>query len=89
MPTRYLKPGIRDSEALERLSALAETMFYRLIVTVDDFGRADARPAMLKASCFPIKESMTPAKCAAVSRVMSVITCFQGFSPDPIPFARS
>jgi hypothetical protein len=65
MPTRYLKPGVRDSEAIDSLSPLAETLFYRLIVTVDDFGRFDGRPAMVKAACFPIKD-MTPAKCSAL-----------------------
>jgi len=63
MPTRYLKPGIRDSESIDKLSPLAETLFYRLLVTVDDFGRFDARPAMIKANCFPIKESITINKC--------------------------
>ena len=63
MPTRYLKPGVRDSESIELLSPLAETLFYRLLVTVDDFGRFDARPAMIKAQCFPIKESITISKC--------------------------
>lgn len=60
MPTRYLRPGIRDSETIDALTPLAETLFYRLLVTVDDFGRADARPAMIKAQCFPIKSSITP-----------------------------
>ena len=63
MPTRYLKPGVRDSESIELLSPLAETLFYRLLVTVDDFGRFDARPAMIKAQCFPIKESVSISKC--------------------------
>lgn len=64
MPTRYLKPGIRDSEAIDALPPLAEVLFYRLIVTVDDFGRTDARPSMIKAACFPIKDGITAAKCA-------------------------
>lgn len=66
MPTRYLKPGIRDSEAIDALSPMAETFFYRLIVTVDDFGRADARPAMLKSACYPIKEAVTAGQCEAM-----------------------
>lgn len=66
MPTRYLKPGVRDSEAIDALSPLAETLFYRLLVTVDDFGRFDARPAMIKSHCFPVKESVNVAKCAAL-----------------------
>lgn len=63
MPTRYLKPGVRDSEAIDNLSPQAEVLFYRLLVTVDDFGRFDARPAMIKAQCFPIKDSINIAKC--------------------------
>lgn len=63
MPTRYLKAGVRDSEAIDLLSPLAETLFYRLLVTVDDFGRFDARPSMIKAQCFPIKIAVTPDIC--------------------------
>lgn len=62
MPTRYLKAGIRDSEAIEKLSPLAENLYYRLLVTVDDFGRYDARPPMIKAACFPVKDSITANK---------------------------
>lgn len=71
MPTRYLKPGVRDSEAIEALSPNAEILYYRLIVTVDDFGRYDARPAMVKAACFPIRESMTASKLEALLKELS------------------
>jgi len=63
MPTRYLRPGIRDSELIDRLSTVAETLYYRLIATVDDFGRFDARPAMIKSQCFPIKDSINAKRC--------------------------
>ena len=63
MPTRYLKPGVRDSESIDSLTPQAENLFYRLLVTVDDFGRFDARPAMIKANCFPIKDSVSINKC--------------------------
>lgn len=58
MPTRYLKPGICDSESIDKCSALAETLFYRLLVNVDDYGRLDARPAVVRAKCFPLKDSI-------------------------------
>ena len=63
MPVRYLRPGVRDSELIDGLDPLTEVFFYRLLVTVDDYGRFDARPAMLKAQCFPIKDSITAADC--------------------------
>lgn len=59
MPTRYLKPGICDSDAINELSDSAECLFYRLLVTADDFGRADGRPLVVKSKCYPIKESVT------------------------------
>lgn len=59
MPTRYLKPGICDSESIDKCSALAETLFYRLLVNVDDYGRLDARPAVVRAKCFPLKDSIS------------------------------
>lgn len=58
MPTRYLKPGICDSEAIDRCSPLAECLFYRLLVNVDDFGRLDGRPAVIRAKCFPLKDTV-------------------------------
>lgn len=98
MPTRYLKPGVRDSEAIDSLSPLAETLFYRLLVTVDDFGRYDGRPAMVKAHCFPVKD-MTAAKCAALldelhsSGLVHIYTvdgkpCVQMCKWDNIPRAK-
>jgi hypothetical protein len=71
MPTRYLKPGVRDSESIEALSANAEILYYRLIVTVDDFGRYDARPSMVKAACFPIREAMSASKVEALLKELS------------------
>jgi uncharacterized protein YifE (UPF0438 family) len=71
MPTRYLKAGIRDSELIDKLSPMAETFFYRLLVTVDDFGRYDARASMIKAHCYPIKESVTAKKCAELLKELS------------------
>lgn len=55
MPNRILKEGICTSENIDDLSAFQETMFYRLIVTVDDFGRYDARPKILASRLFPLK----------------------------------
>lgn len=59
MPLRYLKPEICDSETLDLLSPLAEVLFYRLLVTVDDFGRFDSRAALVKSKCFPVRDTVT------------------------------
>ena len=59
MPNRILKESICTSDNIEMLSAFQETVFYRLIVTVDDFGRYDARPKILASRLFPLKDIRT------------------------------
>lgn len=88
MPTRYLKPGIRDSEPIDSVSALAETLFYRLLVTVDDFGRTDARPAMVKAACFPIKESVNAAICADLLDELADAGLIDLYAVDEKPYLQ-
>jgi hypothetical protein len=88
MPTRYLKPGIRDSESIDRLSPLAEVLYYRLLVTVDDFGRFDARPSMVKSSCFPVRESMTVSKCADLLAELAKNGNIQVYEVDGKPYMQ-
>lgn len=55
MPNRILKETICTSEEIDALTVDQECFFYRLMVVVDDFGTMDARPAILKARCYPLK----------------------------------
>ena len=54
MPNRTLKDSICTSETIAALDWPAEVFWYRLIVQCDDFGRFDARPAILRARCYPL-----------------------------------
>ena len=56
MPNRILKESICTSENLDRISSFCETVFYRLIVNCDDYGRIDARPKLLASKLFPLKD---------------------------------
>jgi len=56
MPNRILKESICTSDEIDRLSAFQETVFYRLIVSCDDYGRMDARPKILASKLFPLKD---------------------------------
>ena len=56
MPNRILKESICSSDTVDELSWFEEVFFYRLIVNCDDYGRTDARPAILKANLFPLKD---------------------------------
>jgi len=88
MPTRYLKPGIRDSESIEKLTHIAETLYYRLLVTVDDFGRYDARPAMVKAACFPIKDSINANKTEGLLEELAKHGLIQIYKVEDKPYLQ-
>ena len=88
MPTRYLKPGIRDSEIINDLSPMAEIMFYRLLVTVDDCGRYDGRPSMVKSACFPIKENFTSQDCEELLKELSQKGVVQVYLHNGKPFLQ-
>ncbi len=59
MPNRIIKESVCTSDTLDKLSWFEECLWYRLIVNCDDYGRFDARPAVVKARLFPLKERMT------------------------------
>ena len=59
MPNRIIKESICASDTIDGLSWFEEVLFYRLMVNVDDYGRFDARTAILKARLFPLKSSVT------------------------------
>jgi hypothetical protein len=55
MPNRLIKESICTSNEIDQLSPEEEITFYRLIVNCDDFGRADGRPAVLRAKLYPLR----------------------------------
>lgn len=59
MPNRIIKESVKRSPEIDRLSWFEEVVFYRMIVTADDFGRLDGRPVVLKNDLFPTKETVT------------------------------
>lgn len=59
MPNRIIKESICTSDTIDSLSWFEEVFFYRLLVNADDYGRFDARPAILKARLFPLKANIT------------------------------
>lgn len=53
MPQRLLRPGINSSARVEQLGDAAECFYRRLMVVVDDFGRFEADPAIIRSGCYP------------------------------------
>ena len=59
MPNRIIKESICVSESISELSWFEEVLFYRLIVSCDDYGRFDGRIQVIKNRLFPLKDSLT------------------------------
>ena len=88
MPNRLLKEGIVDSDKIDRLSPEAEVFFYRLLVVADDLGRMDARPAILRARCFPLKESLSAEKLAKWEEMVWEAGLIGRYDVDGKPFLQ-
>lgn len=76
MPNRYLREGVTTSEPMSAVSFEAETLWYRLLVTVDDFGLFDGRPVIVRSRCMPLRDvtlSQIDAWLADLARVGLVI----------------
>lgn len=55
MPTRMLREGILSSDKVDTLNSDEEVFYRRLMSIVDDFGRSEADPRLLRAACFPLR----------------------------------
>ncbi len=53
MPQRLLRPGIRQSKRWNRLPYFEQVFYIRLLTLVDDYGRYEADPELLRSEAFP------------------------------------
>lgn len=58
MPTRLVREGYLSSAAVDQLDAQAERFYFRMYLVVDDYGRFEFRPELLKSQCFPVKTAV-------------------------------
>lgn len=65
MPQRFLRPGIRTSEAWNCTSFRAQSLYIGILTLVDDYGRYDGRPALLHAEIFCLRDDVTRQDTAA------------------------
>lgn len=56
MPNRILNSSICTSDSIDELDFFQEAFFYRLLVSVDDYGNFDARAKIIRAAVFPLKD---------------------------------
>jgi len=53
MPQRFLRPGIRTSKRWNRCDWPSQSLYARLLTLVDDHGRYEADPELLRSEAFP------------------------------------
>lgn len=88
MPDRIIKESICTSETLNQLTDFEERFWHRLIVNCDDFGRFDARPAVLKARLFPLRESLTHKNITDALNRLASVGLIELYTVDGKPFLR-
>lgn len=59
MPNRIIKESIARSEKINELTDFQFRLWVHLVTYVDDYGRGDARPAIIRGSVFPLRERIT------------------------------
>jgi hypothetical protein len=55
MPNRILREGINSSSRVAQLDWAQEVFYRRLHSVVDDYGRTEALPQLLRARCYPLQ----------------------------------
>lgn len=88
MPNRIIKESIKYSEQIDSLSWFEEVMFYRLMVTVDDYGCYDGRPILLKNELFPTREDVTKKMIEAALKRLEALNLVQRYVVDGRPYIR-
>ncbi len=88
MPNRIIKESICRSDSIDSLSWFEEVLFYRLIVVCDDYGRFDGRPAVVKGTCFPLKEDITKKHISEAIDKLSTAGLVRGYEVQGRPYLQ-
>lgn len=86
MPNRLIKESIHTSETVNRMTDFQFRLWVSLITYVDDFGRGDARPAIIKGACFPLRERVTNRDIDAALTGLAGIGCVGLYEVDGKPY---
>ncbi len=86
MPNRIIKESICYSEDINKMAWFEECLFYRLWTHCDDYGRFDARPAILKGKLFPLKDRLTLKDIESALFKLADIGCVKLYKCDGKPY---
>ena len=86
MPNRIIKDSIHDSETVNSMTDFQFRLWVNLITYVDDYGRGDARPAIIKGKCFPLRDRLTNKDIEAALNALAGIGCVCLYKVDGKPY---
>lgn len=86
MPNRVIRGGINSSLRVDRLSLGAELFYRRLLLAVDDYGRFDADPRLLRAALYPLRiDTVTNAEVEAWLNECVTVTLVERYEHNGTP----
>lgn len=88
MPDRIIKESICTSDTLNALSDFEERFWWRLVVNCDDYGRFDARTAVLKSRLFPLMDGKTHKDMTNALRKLASVGLIDVYEVDGRPFLQ-
>ena len=86
MPNRIIKDSIHTSEKVNAMSDFQFRLWVSLIAYVDDYGRGDARPAVIRGTCFPLRERLTNKDIEIALAGLAGIGCVGLYTVDGRPY---
>lgn len=86
MPDRIIKESICTSDTLNQLTDFEERFWHRLTVNCDDYGRFDARPAILKGRLFPLMDGKTQKNMTDALHKLASVGLIELYEVDGRPF---
>ena len=82
MPNRIIKEGIATSDKVNAMTDFQFRVWVSLITFVDDYGRGDARPAVIKGRCFPLRDKVTVKEIEKALTALVGIGCIRLYEVD-------
>lgn len=86
MPNRIIKESVCTSEDIDKMSWFEECFYTRLWTACDDYGRMDARPAILKSRLFPLKDRLSLKDVNDALYKLADIGCVRLYECDSKPY---
>lgn len=86
MPNRIIKESVCTSDTIDQMTWFEECFFHRLWTACDDYGRMDARPAILKAKLFPLKDRLSLKDIESALVKLADIGCVRPYECDGKPY---